>query len=143
MSQVILTTTTTTLLVTVVSFGALPINTVVTVASTSVGLATSSQHDVVLPPQLILRYTMRGSVGFTTVLHSSSSPRCLLRHMPWVLCRWVFSFKVEHPTNSCVVCWYRVHFLVSGSHIDAVLTIRGSTVGVCITTMLWGIYAFS
>ena len=39
----------------------------VTLASTSLGLTTSGQQDVVLPPQLILRDTVRDSVGLTTV----------------------------------------------------------------------------
>ena len=39
----------------------------VMMAPTSVGLATSSQCDVGLPPQLILRDTLRGSVDLITV----------------------------------------------------------------------------
>ena len=46
---------TTTLAVTVVCSRASPITMTVTVVPTSVGLAASHQHDVVLPPQLILR----------------------------------------------------------------------------------------
>ena len=40
----------------------------VTIAPTSIGLAVAlSQHDVVLLPPLILRDTMKGVVGLTTV----------------------------------------------------------------------------
>ena len=39
----------------------------VMLAPTSVGQTTAGQHDVILPPKLILRDTIRGSVGQTTV----------------------------------------------------------------------------
>ena len=42
-----------------------PITSSVMMAASSVGLATSGLHNVVLPPQLILRDTMRGSCGHT------------------------------------------------------------------------------
>ena len=61
------TATTTTPPVTVVCHGASPITLTVTMAPTSVGLAASDQLDMVLPPQLIPRDTMRDSVGLTTV----------------------------------------------------------------------------
>ena len=53
--------------VTVLCSRALPVTMIVTIAPTSVGLAASDHHDVVWPPQLILRDTMRGSVGLTTL----------------------------------------------------------------------------
>ena len=45
-----------------------------TVAATSVGLATSGQHDVVLPPKVIMRDTVKGSVGLATVPPQSQMP---------------------------------------------------------------------
>ena len=60
------TTTTTTQSVTIVCSGA-PITVTVTMASTFVGQRTLDQHNVVLPPQLILRATIKGYVGPTTV----------------------------------------------------------------------------
>ena len=45
--------------VTVMCLRPSPITMTVTVAPTSVGLPALSQHDVVLPPQLILRDTKR------------------------------------------------------------------------------------
>ena len=65
--------TTTTPPVTVVFSRASPITITVTMALTSMGLATSGQHDVVLPPQLILRDALRGSVGLVTVLMQKQS----------------------------------------------------------------------
>ena len=41
--------------------------------STSAGLTAKGQHDVVLPPQLILRDMMRGCVGLITVLQKQQS----------------------------------------------------------------------
>ena len=54
-------------LVTVVSSRASPIIMTVSMAPTSVSLAASGYHDVVLPPHLIPRDTLRGSIGLTTV----------------------------------------------------------------------------
>ena len=67
------TATTATPPVTVVCSGALPITLTVTIAPISVGLAASGQYDVVLSPKLILRDTMRGSVGLATVPQWSTS----------------------------------------------------------------------
>ena len=64
-SQVSVTTTSTTPYVTVVWSSASPFTMTITVASTSVGLTTFGQHDVVLPPELIPRDTMWDSVGLT------------------------------------------------------------------------------
>ena len=52
--------------VTVVCSRASPIIMTVTMAPTSVGLAAFGQYGVLLPPQLIPRDTMSGSVGLTT-----------------------------------------------------------------------------
>ena len=65
MSQVIVTTTTPP--VTVVASASTPAVTV-RMASTSMGLAASDQHDMVLPLSLILRDTIRGTIGLTTVM---------------------------------------------------------------------------
>ena len=45
-----------------------PITTTVTMVSNFVGLAAFGQLDVILPPQFILRDTVRSSIGLTTVL---------------------------------------------------------------------------
>ena len=91
MSQVTLTTTIITLPLMVLCSGALLIAMTVTWVPTSVGLRVLGQHDVVLLPQLILRYTMMGSAS-TVLCHSNNnlSLRFFLRHvssMPWVLHR--------------------------------------------------------
>ena len=67
-SQVTVTTTTTTPSVTVVSSRASLITMMVTHAPPSMGYTTSGQHDVVLPPQLILRGTMGEGVLFASPL---------------------------------------------------------------------------
>ena len=71
-------TTTTTPPVTIMCSSGLSITTTVTVAPTTGYLAIFGQHDVVLPPQLILRDTMRGSVGLANVL-KQQQPQS---HMP-------------------------------------------------------------
>ena len=48
-------------------FGASSITNTVTMSTTTVGLTVSGQHDVVLLPPLILRDTVRGSIGLITV----------------------------------------------------------------------------
>ena len=72
------TTATSTPPVRVVCSRASPIITTVSVATTFVVLVASDQHDVVLPPHLIIREKMRGFVGLTTVLqqhqHQSQMP---------------------------------------------------------------------
>ena len=110
MSQVTVTTTTTTAAVTVCSrviFKTM----MVMLSSNSLGKTMSGQHDVVWPLQLILKDTVRGSVGLTTMLQQQQSQSQIpsqayanyaMGH-PLVS----FSFRVEHPTNS--LC----HLLVS------------------------------
>ena len=78
-------------------------------------------------------------------------PICLLRHMPtmpWVLHKRVFSFRVEPPTNSYVICWCLLWCLLSAfsSCVAAMLTNGGPTFGIFLTTThhsipLAGIYA--
>ena len=57
----------------------------------SVDLAASDQHDVVLSPQLILKYTMRGSFCLTTVPQQqqpqSQMPSQAYANYIWVLLR--------------------------------------------------------
>ena len=63
-----ITATSTTTLMIVVCSRASPINMIVTMATTSEGLAALGHCDVVLPPQLTPGDPVRGSVGLTTVL---------------------------------------------------------------------------
>ena len=66
MSQV--TAITMTLSMIFVCSGALPTSMTVTTGPNSMGLAVASdQHDVVLPPLLMLRETVRGGIGFVVV----------------------------------------------------------------------------
>ena len=72
MSQV---TATTTPPVIVVYSSTSPITVTVTMAPTSVFSAVLCQHDVALPPQLVLRDIKRGFVGLPTVL-VQQQPQC-------------------------------------------------------------------
>ena len=58
-------------------------------APTSVGLAEWGQHDVVLPPQVIPRDTMRGFVGLAMVPQQQQPqfqmPSQVFPIMPWIL----------------------------------------------------------
>ena len=103
MSHVTVTTTTTTTPVTVVCDGASTITMAGKMAPNSVGLTTSSQHDVVLPLQLILRDTIRVSVGLTTVLQQqlqSQRPSQVHAHYVMVPTQVSFSFRSEPPIDS-------------------------------------------
>ena len=80
----------------------------VTVAATSVHQTTVGQNDVVLPPQLIPMYTMRGSVGLTTMsqqqqLQSQMISQAYANYAMGPL-QVSFSFRVEPSTNSNVIC---------------------------------------
>ena len=138
-------TTTTTSPVTVVYSRQSFISVTVIMVPISVGKTILDQPDMVLLPQYITRDIISSSVGCTSPLcHSNSnlSLRCLLRHMPTMACvlhRWVFSFRVEPPTNSYVIIWvcYGVCILLPGSHVTVMFTNGGSNVGVCHTTSLW------
>ena len=61
-------TITTTPLVTVVGSSVMLITVMVMLAPTSVGQTTLGQYDVLLPPHLIQRDTMRSSVGLIIML---------------------------------------------------------------------------
>ena len=82
--------------------------------------------------------TQWGVLLASSLCHNNKlSPRCLLRHMPTVL--WVsFSFRVQSSTNSLfdVLVSYVVCFVLSGSHVTAMFTNGGSTIGVCDTAIL-------
>ena len=70
---------------------------------TTEGLTALGQHDVALLPQLILRDTVRGSLGIATVLQQqqpqSWMPSQAYASLSLVFFRWVFSFRLEPPTN--------------------------------------------
>ena len=67
MFQVFVTSTTTSQSMTVMCSSATPSTMTVMMTPTSMGLTALGQHDVVLPPQLILRDTMRVSVDLATM----------------------------------------------------------------------------
>ena len=138
------TTTSTNPPVTIVCSRALLITMTVTMAPTSVGLATLGQHDVILPPQWIIRDTMRGLSGLATIpQYNNLSPRCLLRHMPlmpWDLLRWILSFQswallpIHYFVYWCFLwCLFSAFKFPCGCHA------QGSTVRVCNATTLWSI----
>ena len=64
--------------------------------------------------------------------HSNNlNPRCLFRLMPimpWVLLRWVFPFRNEHPANFNMLVAVMVLLSLSGSHIAAMFTTESSTI---------------
>ena len=66
-------TTTTTPPVTVVCSRTPPITMAVKMASISIGLAASDQHDGILPQQLIQKDTVWSSVGITTLPQQQQS----------------------------------------------------------------------
>ena len=83
----------------------------------SVGLPTLDQHDVVLPPQLILRDVMRGPICLITISQQQQplvpdafSDKCQIYHRPLQV---IFSFRVEPLTNSYVLCWFLLWCLLS------------------------------
>ena len=67
MSQVTVTTTTVTQPVTVVCCGSSLITVTVMLGPTFVSQMTSGNHDMFLPPQLIMRNTVRGTAGLSTM----------------------------------------------------------------------------
>ena len=82
------TVTTTAPPVTVVCSSAPSFTMIATMVQTTLGLAAFGQHDVVLLPLLILRDTMRFSVGFATLPHwqqaQSQMPLwAYANYMPW------------------------------------------------------------
>ena len=109
MSQV--TVTTTTPPVTVVYSRATLITMTVMLAVTSEHQMTLGQHDVVLLPQLILKHTVRGSGGHTTMLQQQK-PLCQMPSQTYANyaigpLQVSFSFRFEPPTDSIY------HMLVS------------------------------
>ena len=131
MSQVIATTTTPP--VKVVCSKESPITMIVIMAATSVGLAAS----VVLPPQVIPRVTVRGSFGLIT-LPQWQQPQSQKPSQAYASCvlgpleiSFLFQSWASHWfINLYVGGWYGVCFLLSGSHVTAILTNEGTTIGV-------------
>ena len=117
MSQVTMTTATTILPVTVVYSGVSPITTTDMMTPTSVAPPTWVQHDLVLPPKMILGDKMKGSAGLTTMLQQKQ----LQSKMPsWAYANYAmgpprvsFSFRVESPTDSYVLFWYLLWCVLS------------------------------
>ena len=134
------TATTTTSPVTVVCSKAPPISRTVTKAPTSVGLAALCQHDVVLPPQLILRDRMWGlaTMPQQQKLQSHMSSQAMLI-IPLILLRESFLFQ-SWASHQFIMLYvgtcYGVCFLLSGSHVAVMFTNGDSTVGVCNATTL-------
>ena len=117
MSQVIVATSTTTPPVTGMCSGVSLMTMTAKMALSPLSQTTASWHDVVLPPLLIPRDIMKGSVGLTTILQQQQPES----HMPSQAYvnyamgppKVSFSFKVEPPTDSCVVgVCYGICFLV-------------------------------
>ena len=84
----------------------------VSVASVSVSQTSSGQHKVVCHYSLF-QGTQWGALFASQLWHRNNNLRAryflgLSPTMPWVICRWVLSFRVDAPTNS--LC----HMLVSG-----------------------------
>ena len=69
---------------------------------------------------------MKGSVGLTTVPQQqqpeSQMPSEVYAIMPWVLFRWVLSFRVELLLIYYFAVCYGVFFLLLGSHVVAMFT---------------------
>ena len=142
MSQV--TATTTTPLMTVVCSRAFPISTTVKMALTFVGLEPLGQHDVVLPPQLILTEKMKDSIRITTVLpqqqpqsQKPSQVNCAMG--PPQVCSTFQSWSSYQFIRLFVGASHGVCFLISGSHVDEMLSTGGSITGVCNATTVWSI----
>ena len=123
------TATTTTPAVTVVCFGTLSLSTTVTMIPTLMRLpVTSGQHEVVLPPLLMLRDT-RGIV-LATVLHqqpqSQMHPKAYANYAMGPL-QVSFSLRVEPPSDLfiCVGVCCGACFLLSGATLDVICTNGG------------------
>ena len=147
-----ITATTTIQPLTVVCSRASLITMTVTMAPTSVHLTASDQLDLVLPPQLLHRDTMRGSFGLTTVpkqqLPQSEMPSQAYASytMGPSLVSFLFQRWASHQFFMLYVgACYDICFLLSGSHVTAILINRSSTLGVwnammLLTIPLAGIY---
>ena len=141
------TATTTTSPVTVVYSRSSLISMTVTVAPTSVGLVASGQHDVVLPPQLYLRDTVRvllpsyctaAAIALVPGAFSGTCQLCL-GSLSGKFSLWQ-SWASHQFIMLHVAACYGVYFLLSGSHVAAMLFTRWcSTVGVCNTATIWSI----
>ena len=103
--------------------------------------ATSVQHDVVLPPLLILRDT-NGVVSLATVLQQQQYQMPLQAYANYVMgsLQVSFSFRVEPPTDFiCIGVCSGVSFLLSDTMLDAIFNYGGSTIRVCTISAFWNI----
>ena len=137
MSQASVTTATTTSPpMTIVCSGTSSFLMTVTMTSTLMELSvTLGQHDVFLPPPLMLRDT-RGVVDLTKVLqHQPQFKMPLHGYANYAMspAQVRFSFRVEPHTDSliCIGICSGVYFLLSGTMLDAIFTNGGSTIEVC------------
>ena len=147
-------TATTTSPLAVVCYRTSPISMTVTMAPTSLDLEESDQHDVVLPPQLILTGTVRDSVGLATVLQQQQ-PQSEMPSWAYVnyamgppQVSFLFQSWASHQfiTLYICACCDAYCFIPSGFHVTSMLTSGGPTVGFCNGATLWcilleGIYA--
>ena len=115
------TATTTTPSVTAVYYGTSSLIMTVTMAPTLMGLSAAlGQHDLVLPPPLILRDT-RGVVVSPLCYSSDLSPICLLRHMPimlWILYRYI-SLSELYSHQFAYMCWCLLWCMLSALRCHA------------------------
>ena len=130
LSQITMTTTTPSM--TIVCSGALLITMMVTLASTSVGKITWGQQDVSLPPQLILRDTLRCSAGLTNMLQQhpeSQMPSQGYANYAMGPQQVGYYFTVK-PANDFLCYVFGVCFMLSGSNVAAAFIYGGSAIGV-------------
>ena len=89
--------------------------------------------------------TMMGSISLT-IMTQQQQPQSQMPSGICQLCHWssigkyLFQSWASHCfLMSCVGFCYGVCFLLSGSHVTAVFTNWGSTIGVCDTSTLWSL----
>ena len=136
--------TTTTPPVIVVCSRALTTPSTFMMAVTTVGLsATQDQQDVVLPPPLILRDTIRGVVNLITVPQQHTQSKIFSQaYASYAMIPSQVSFLLKH----CAIYWfphvgvcYSVCFLLSDCSVAAMFTSGGSTIGVYTTATCWNV----
>ena len=108
-------------------------------ASTSVGLAASGQHDVILSPQLIVRDTVRGFVGLTATSSVLDAFSGICKLCSESSSGEISLSELSLPLIPYVCACYDVCFLLSSFHVADMLMNGGSTVGACIAATLWSI----
>ena len=136
--------TTTTPPVTVVYSGTSSLLMMVTMASTLMELpAIFNQHDVVLPPLLILRDT-RG-VGVLAIVPQQQPqfqmPLQVYANYAMGPPHVNFFSELSLPPVFiiCIGVCSGVCFLLSGAMLDAIFTNLGSTIGICTNAAFWSI----